>query len=57
MSGLLCLPALADRGNSEYKAGLKAQKQEDYDTAYRHYKQAYTLAPGNPPSANTASRW
>jgi tetratricopeptide (TPR) repeat protein len=42
------LPAFADKGKAEYKQGVRAEGQTNYDSACAHYKQAYTLSPNNP---------
>jgi general secretion pathway protein D len=45
---VLSTPALADRGDGEYKHGVQAERKGNYDEAYALYKQAYTLNPTNP---------
>ena len=44
----LSLPANADRGNDAFKQGVRAEGRADYDAAFTHYKQAYTLTPNHP---------
>src|SRR5438270_3020750 len=46
--GIIGIPASADKGGSAYKAGLRAEKQNNYDTAYQAYKQAYKAKPTDP---------
>jgi tetratricopeptide (TPR) repeat protein len=43
----LCLPAFADPAKDAYKNGTRAERKNDYDSAYTFYKQAYTLTPNN----------
>jgi general secretion pathway protein D len=43
----LNLPAYADRGNGAYKHGAAAERQGDFDAAYKYYKEAHTLSPDN----------
>jgi general secretion pathway protein D len=41
----LCLPSFADKASAEYKRGLQAEEQSQYDTAFQAYQQAYALKP------------
>jgi general secretion pathway protein D len=43
----LSLPVYADRAKDEFTHGLQAEHKTEYDAAFAHYKQAYTLAPNN----------
>jgi general secretion pathway protein D len=43
----LSVPAYADKGQSAYNKGVKAQRQQNYEAAYGFYKEAHTLTPGN----------
>jgi len=45
---LLVVPVLADTGTSAFKDGERAEKRNDYDTAYQAYKKAHDAAPNNP---------
>jgi general secretion pathway protein D len=42
------LAAAADKGSSAYKAGVRAETENNYDAAYQAYKQAYNSKPGDP---------
>jgi general secretion pathway protein D len=48
LSLLLVVPVLADAGASAFKDGERAEKRNDYDTAYQAYKKAHDSAPNNP---------
>lgn len=43
----LALPLYADHAGDAYKKGLQAEKQANLDEAFKYYKQAYTLSPGD----------
>ena len=45
---ILTLPALADKANSAYKAGVEAEVNNKIDAAYEAYKRAYDLKPKDP---------
>ena len=53
---ILGIPASADKARSAFKAGLHAEKQNNYDAAYHAYKQAYTLNPTEPTYAAAYTR-
>src|SRR5277367_5494149 len=38
-------PALADHAESAYKAGVRAEKQSNYDVAFEEYRKAHTAKP------------
>jgi general secretion pathway protein D len=44
---MLAVPALADSGSSEYRAGEHAEKKNDYDAAYQAYKKAHDAVPSD----------
>ena len=41
----LCLPSFADKASSEFKKGVQAEEQGQYDAAFQAYQQAYALKP------------
>jgi len=45
---IMVVPALADSATSAYKDGARAEKQNDYDTAYQAYKRAHDSSPSDP---------
>ncbi|PYY14555.1 MAG: type II and III secretion system protein, partial [Acidobacteria bacterium] len=44
----LAVPASADKASSAYKAGSRAEQQNNYDAAYQAYKQASNAKPTDP---------
>jgi general secretion pathway protein D len=42
------LPAYANKAESAYNRGVKAEAQNNYDAAYEAYMQAYTIKPKDP---------
>ena len=46
--GLLAQPVVAERPESSYKKGVRAQAKNDYDTAFEAYKQAHEKKPSDP---------
>lgn len=47
LSLLLVVPVLADTAASAFKDGERAEKRNDYDTAYQAYKKAHDSAPND----------
>jgi len=47
LAGTIVVPAVAESAESDYKAGAKAERQHDYDTAYQFYKKAHDLKPSD----------
>jgi general secretion pathway protein D len=43
-----CLPGYADQAGSEYKRGVKAEMQNDYDHAFEAFKKAHQAKPKDP---------
>jgi len=41
----LAVPAVSDTANSAYKRGVRAESQNQWDTAFENYKQAFSLRP------------
>ena len=41
----LAVPAVSDTANSAYKRGQRAESQNQWDTAFENYKQAFSLKP------------
>jgi len=44
---VLSLPVCADTSKDQYKRGVRAERQADYDAAYAYFKQAHTLTPND----------
>jgi general secretion pathway protein D len=42
------IPVLAESAESEYRAGERAEKKNDLDTAYQAFKKAHTAKPSDP---------
>ena len=47
LAGTVVVPAVAESAESDYKAGEKAQRQNNYDAAYQAYKKAHDLKPND----------
>jgi general secretion pathway protein D len=45
LAGTVVVPAVAESAESDFKAGEKAERRADYDTAYQAYKKAHDLKP------------
>lgn len=48
LSLITAVPVLADSASSAYKDGERAEKRNDYDTAYQAYKKAHDASPSDP---------
>lgn len=48
LSLITAVPVLADNASSAYKDGERAEKRNDYDTAYQAYKKAHDASPSDP---------
>jgi general secretion pathway protein D len=44
----LCLPSYAESASSEFKRGVQAEEQSQYDVAFQAYQKAYALRPRDP---------
>jgi len=47
LAGTIVVPAVAESAESDYKAGMKAEKQANLDAAYQSYKRAHDLKPSD----------
>jgi len=45
---LIAVPALAENASAAFKDGERAEKQNDYDTAFQAYKRAHDASPSDP---------
>ena len=48
LAGTVAVPAVAESAESDYKAGDKAERKNNYDAAYQAYKKAHELKPNDP---------
>lgn len=48
IAGLCANPAHAARVESDFKAGVRAERKNNYDAAYQAYKKAHDAKPGDP---------
>ncbi len=48
LAGTIAVPAVAESAESDYKAGDKAERKNNYDAAYQAYKRAHDLKPNDP---------
>ena len=48
LAGTIAVPAVAESAESDYKAGDKAERNNNYDAAYQAYKKAHELKPNDP---------
>ena len=47
LAGTVAVPAVAESAESDYKAGVKAERQANLDAAYQFYKKAHDLKPSD----------
>src|SRR5215469_871935 len=48
LAGTVAVPAVAESAESDYKAGEKAERKNNFDDAYQAYKKAHDLKPNDP---------
>src|SRR5215469_518748 len=48
LAGTIVVPAIAESAESDYKAGDKAERKNNFDAAYQAYKKAHDLKPNEP---------
>ncbi len=48
LAGTIVVPAVAESAESDYKAGDKAERKNNFDAAYQAYKKAHDLRPADP---------
>ena len=48
LAGTIAVPAVAESAESDYKAGDKAERKNNFDAAYQAYKKAHDLKPADP---------
>jgi len=48
LAGAVAVPVVAESAESDYKAGDKAERKNNFDAAYQAYKKAHDLKPSDP---------
>ena len=49
LAGTIAVPAaFAESAESDFKAGVKAEKKNNYDVAFQAYKKAHDIKPNDP---------
>ena len=48
LAGTIVVPAVAESAESDYKAGDKAERKNNFDAAFQAYKKAHDLKPADP---------
>ena len=48
LAGTIAVPAVAESAESDYKAGDKAERKNNFDAAFQAYKKAHDVKPNDP---------